>query len=117
MRRTIGPGVFVSFAIGLAVGAVAGLFFAPNSGEQLREEIAQGAADGLDQVRSAGKKIGKRASGNSSHRQADSKRHEDSWSDGCSHSLLLRYTRGANSSETHPRLQYAQMQISDSESL
>jgi gas vesicle protein len=61
MRRTIGPGVFVSFAIGLAVGAVAGLLFAPKSGEQLREEIAQGAADGLDQVRSAGKKIGKRA--------------------------------------------------------
>jgi gas vesicle protein len=61
MRRTIGLGLFVSFAIGLGVGAVAGLFFAPKSGEQLREAIAQGATDGLDQVRSAGKKIGKRA--------------------------------------------------------
>jgi hypothetical protein len=30
------------------------------SGEKLREEIANGAADGLDQVRSAGRKIGKR---------------------------------------------------------
>jgi gas vesicle protein len=61
MRRAIGPGVFVSFAIGLGVGAVAGLFFTSKSGEKLREEISQGAADGLDQVRSAGKKIGKRA--------------------------------------------------------
>jgi gas vesicle protein len=43
------------------VGAVAGLFFAPKSGEQLREEIVNGAIDGLNQVRSAGKKIGKRA--------------------------------------------------------
>jgi gas vesicle protein len=61
MRRIIGTGIFVSFAIGLGVGAVAGLLFAPKSGEQLREEIANGAADGLEQVRSAGKKIGERA--------------------------------------------------------
>jgi gas vesicle protein len=61
MRRTIGPGTFVSFAIGMSVGVVAGLFFAPKSGEQLREQIANGAADGLDQVRTVGKKIGKRA--------------------------------------------------------
>ena len=60
MRRTIGPGIFLSFAIGLTVGVVAGLFFASKSGEELREQIANGAADGLDQVRSGGKKIGKR---------------------------------------------------------
>jgi gas vesicle protein len=61
MKRTTGTEIFASFALGLGVGAVAGLFFAPKSGEQLREDIANGAVDGLNQVRSAGKKIGKRA--------------------------------------------------------
>jgi gas vesicle protein len=61
MRRTIGPGIFVSFAIGLGVGTVAGLLFAPKPGELLREEIARGAAARLDQVRSTNRKIGKRA--------------------------------------------------------
>lgn len=59
MRQTIGPGIFVSFAVGL--GAVAGLFFAPKRREQLREEITQEAADGLDQARSASGKVEKRA--------------------------------------------------------
>jgi gas vesicle protein len=60
MKRTMESGMFMSFAIGLGVGAIAGLFFAPMSGEKLREGIANGAADGLDQVRSAGKRLGKR---------------------------------------------------------
>ena len=58
MRQTIEPGIFVSFAVGLGVGAVAGLFFSPKRREQLREEIT---ADGLDQVRSASGKVEKRA--------------------------------------------------------
>lgn len=61
MRRTVGPGIVVSFAIGLGVGAAAGLLFAPKSGEQLREDISHGAADGLAQVRGTGRKIGKGA--------------------------------------------------------
>lgn len=61
MKQNIGSGIFVGFAIGLGVGAIAGLFFAPKSGEQLRDEIARQATDGLHQVRSAGKKIGKQA--------------------------------------------------------
>jgi gas vesicle protein len=60
MSRNVESGIFISFAIGLGIGAIAALFFAPISGEKLREEIANGAADGLDQVRSAGRKIGKR---------------------------------------------------------
>ena len=60
MGRNVESGIFMSFAIGLGIGAIAALFFAPMSGEKLREEIANGAADGLDQVRSAGKKIGRR---------------------------------------------------------
>jgi gas vesicle protein len=60
MSRNVESGIFISFAIGLGIGAIAALFFAPMSGEKLREEIANGAADGLDQVRSAGRKIGKR---------------------------------------------------------
>ncbi len=60
MGRNVESGIFMSFAIGLGIGAIAALFFAPMSGEKLREEIANGAADGLDQVRSAGKKISRR---------------------------------------------------------
>jgi gas vesicle protein len=60
MKDNRGAGRFVTFAVGLGVGTVAALLFAPKAGEDLRDEIAEGATDRMNQARSAVRKIGKR---------------------------------------------------------
>jgi gas vesicle protein len=45
-----------AFLAGLAAGAILGVMFAPRSGEETQDLIAQGARAGLNQAASAGKK-------------------------------------------------------------
>ena len=49
------------FAIGAAVGAVAALLFAPKSGRELREDIADATRKGVDRARETGAHLGERA--------------------------------------------------------
>ena len=51
----------ISFVLGAAAGAVTALLLAPKSGAELRDEIAEGVTDGLNQVRSSGKDLKRRA--------------------------------------------------------
>jgi gas vesicle protein len=55
------PGMFVTFTLGVGVGAVAALLLAPKAGRDLRNEIADGATDGVNQARRTAKKIGNQA--------------------------------------------------------
>ena len=61
MKRDFGPGMFVTFALGLGVGAVTALLLAPKAGRDLRDEITEGATDRVNQARRTGRKIGKQA--------------------------------------------------------
>ena len=49
------------FAIGAAVGAVVALLFAPKSGRELREDIADATRKGVDRARETGTQLGARA--------------------------------------------------------
>ena len=51
----------ISFVLGAAAGAVTALLLAPKSGAELRGEIADGVTDGVNQVRSSGKDLKRRA--------------------------------------------------------
>jgi gas vesicle protein len=61
MTRDNWPGTTLTFVLGVSVGAVAALLFAPKAGEELRGDIAEGVRDGINQVRSTGKDLKKRA--------------------------------------------------------
>jgi gas vesicle protein len=50
----------LTFALGVGVGTTAALLLAPKSGEELRGDIADGLRDGVDQVRDAGKDLGRK---------------------------------------------------------
>jgi gas vesicle protein len=54
-------GTILSFVLGAAVGAVTALLLAPKSGAELRDEIAEGVDDAVNQVRSSGKDLKQRA--------------------------------------------------------
>ena len=49
------------FAVGAAVGAVVALLFAPKSGRELREDIADATRKGVDRARETGSQLGARA--------------------------------------------------------
>src|ERR687894_2982774 len=49
------------FAIGGTVGAVVALLFAPKSGRELREDIADATRKGVDQARETGAQLGAKA--------------------------------------------------------
>ena len=51
----------ISFVLGAAAGAVTALLLAPKSGAELRDEIAEGVTDGVNQIRSSGKDLKRRA--------------------------------------------------------
>jgi gas vesicle protein len=61
MSRGDVPRTIFSFILGVSVGVVTALLFAPKAGEELRADIAAGVSDGVDQVRSAGKDLNRRA--------------------------------------------------------
>jgi gas vesicle protein len=61
MTRDHKVGTILTFALGAGVGAAAALLLAPKRGEELRADIANGVSDGVDQVRSTGKDLKRRA--------------------------------------------------------
>jgi gas vesicle protein len=61
MTRDNWPGTILTFVLGVSLGAVAALLFAPKAGEELRGDIAEGVSDGINQVRSTGKGLKQRA--------------------------------------------------------
>jgi gas vesicle protein len=61
MSRGDAPRTIFTFILGVSVGAVTALLLAPKAGEELRADIAAGVSDGVDQVRSAGKNLNRRA--------------------------------------------------------
>ena len=61
MTRDHKVGTILTFALGAGVGAAAALLLAPKGGEELRADIVNGVTDGVDQVRSTGKDLKRRA--------------------------------------------------------
>jgi gas vesicle protein len=61
MSRGDAARTMFTFILGVSVGAVTALLLAPKVGEELRADIAAGVSDGVDQVRSAGKDLNRRA--------------------------------------------------------
>ena len=61
MTRANAPGPVITFILGVGVGAVAALLFAPKSGEELRADIGEGVSNGINQVRNTGKDLKQRA--------------------------------------------------------
>jgi gas vesicle protein len=54
---------WVTFIVGAGVGAAAALLFAPKTGQQLRDEIGEGASDRINQARNKASRVGRRAQG------------------------------------------------------
>jgi gas vesicle protein len=52
---------FLGFAVGLGVGAALGILFAPKSGEETREFLADGTRDAIDDVVATSRNFKKRA--------------------------------------------------------
>ena len=61
MSKNNVPGTIFTFILGVSVGAVAALLLAPKAGEELRDDIATGVSDGVNQVRSTAKDLNRRA--------------------------------------------------------
>ena len=61
MSRVHWSGTILPFVLGVGVGSVAALLFAPKAGEELRGNIAEGVSDGVNQLRSTGKDLKQRA--------------------------------------------------------
>jgi gas vesicle protein len=52
---------WVTFIVGAGVGAAAALLFAPKAGQQLRDEISEGASDRFNEVRNTATQVGRKA--------------------------------------------------------
>jgi gas vesicle protein len=61
MMRRNWPEISSAFAIGLGVGAIVSMMWAPKSGEQTRALLREKARDGIDQAVAQGKKVARRA--------------------------------------------------------
>jgi gas vesicle protein len=61
MRRDRISTPILAFALGAGLGAVVALLLAPKAGEELRDDIAEGVSDGVNQVRSTGRDLKRRA--------------------------------------------------------
>ena len=61
MTRRNWPETISVFAIGLGVGAILGLMFAPKSGEETRALLRGKARDGVDQAVAQGKRVARKA--------------------------------------------------------
>jgi gas vesicle protein len=54
---------WVTFIVGAGFGAAAALLLAPKTGQQLRDEIGEGASDQINQLRNKATRVGRRAQG------------------------------------------------------
>jgi len=61
MLRKNWPEITSAFAIGLGVGAVVGMMFAPKSGEETRALLGKKAQGGIDEVVAQGKRVARKA--------------------------------------------------------
>jgi len=61
MVRKNWPEISSAFAIGLGVGAIVGMMWAPKSGEESRALLREKAKDGIDEAVAQGKKVVRRA--------------------------------------------------------
>lgn len=61
MRRNDIPRTVLTFALGAGIGAVVALLLAPKAGEELREDIVDSVNNGVNQIRSTGKDLKRRA--------------------------------------------------------
>jgi gas vesicle protein len=61
MGRSRWRETFIGFAIGFGVGAALGVLFAPQSGEEMRDYLAEGAKDAVDGAMATGRKFTRRA--------------------------------------------------------
>jgi len=55
------PEISSAFAIGLGVGAIVGMMWAPQSGEKTRAMLRDKAQDGVDEAVAQGKKVARKA--------------------------------------------------------
>jgi gas vesicle protein len=55
------PGTILAFLLGAAAGATAALLFAPQAGEELRNDIANAVNGGVNQLSSKGKPLKRQA--------------------------------------------------------
>jgi gas vesicle protein len=61
MIRKNWPEISSAFAIGLGVGAIVGMMWAPKSGEETRALLREKVQDGIDEAAAQGKKMARRA--------------------------------------------------------
>lgn len=61
MMRRNWPEISSAFAIGLGVGAIVGMVWAPKSGEETRALLREKAQDGIDEAVAQGRKVVRRA--------------------------------------------------------
>ena len=61
MVRKNWPEITSAFAIGLGVGAVVGMMFAPKSGEETRALLREKAQDGVNEAVAQGKRVVRKA--------------------------------------------------------
>jgi gas vesicle protein len=61
MRHNKWSNKYTTFAVGIGVGAVLALLFAPSSGEETRDYISSSVKKGMDDVASTGKRWKRRA--------------------------------------------------------
>lgn len=61
MRSVRSTHPLVGFAVGLGIGAALGVLFAPKSGEEVREYLAAGTKDAIDDVAAISRRFKTRA--------------------------------------------------------